>query len=57
MNENGGLHRTDFTADDYRVELARRDSDDQTRTMLSLTKWIAVLTSANVVLVAYSVFH
>lgn len=45
------------TADAYRAELARRDGDRQTRTMLLLTRWIAALTVANVALVAYSVFH
>jgi hypothetical protein len=51
------LGRSVETADNYRAELARRDADKQTRTMLCLTKWIAVLTVANVVLVAYSVFR
>jgi hypothetical protein len=45
------------TADDYRAELARRDAEQQTLTIVRLTKWIAALTVANVALVAYSVFQ
>jgi hypothetical protein len=41
--------------DYYLTELARRDADRQTRTMLHLTWVIAVLTVVNVVAVAYSV--
>jgi hypothetical protein len=52
-----GLQDSFETAEDYRAELARRDANEQTRRMLYLTKWIAALTVANVVLVAYSVFH
>ena len=45
------------TADNYRAGLARRDADRQTWTMLKLTWWIAGLTVANVLLVAYAAFH
>jgi len=45
------------TADDYRAELARREVNRQTKTMLRLTRVIAVLTLANAGFVAYSVLH
>jgi hypothetical protein len=35
-DEIAGWGRSVFTAEDYRAELARRDSEDQTRTMLCL---------------------
>lgn len=53
----GDLNQSVETVDNYRAELARRDADERTRTMLSLTKWIAALTVVNVVLVAYSVLR
>jgi hypothetical protein len=51
------LSRSYSTADDYRAELARREVNGQTRTMLRLTWVIAALTLANADFVAYSVLH
>jgi hypothetical protein len=43
--------------DYYLTELARRDANRQTRTLVCLTKLITVLTVVNVAAVIYSIAH